>query len=135
MAISVKRLEAMLDLRNTPAENCAKIMHEAMVFANTKKIGPALEIYAEKIGADLLPVYRDKKADRIRIALEIMDKAWGSCGVEYLRAKNDVYCEQGIDYLNTGDTYIATICYDWARGCWRCCSWGDLVENSHRRFE
>ncbi|MCK9355522.1 MAG: hypothetical protein M0R22_00005 [Dehalococcoidia bacterium] len=135
MAISIKRLESMLELRNANEENCAKIMHEAMVFANTKKIGPALEIYAEKIGADLLPVYRDKEGDRIRTALEIMDKAWGSCGVEYIRAKNDVYCERGIDYLNTGDTYSATVMYDWARGCWRCCSYGDFIETSHRSFE
>lgn len=134
MAISVKRLEAMLNLRNAE-ENCAKIMHEAMAFANTKKIGPNLATFAEKKGIDLLPIYRDELSDRIRTALEVMDKAFGTCGVEYLRVRDDVYCENGVDYLNTGETYEPTICYDWKNGCWRCCSWGDLVENSHRSFE
>lgn len=50
-------------------------------------------------------------------------------GVEYIAHKDDSCRETlGLEYLNAGDTYTTTIMFDHARGFWRVCSWGDVVE-------
>ncbi len=36
-------------------------------------------------------------------------------------------------YVNTGDTYSATILWDSTRGAWRITTWGDWIETFERR--
>ena len=52
-------------------------------------------------------------------------------GVEYIAHRDDgwrVDDQYGIEYLNTGDTYTATLLFDHHKQTWRVCSWGDIVE-------
>src|SRR5215831_12578522 len=60
----------------------------------------------------------------------------GYYGVEILRSRHDTqHAFRGISYLNTGDSYGATLLYDYDKGKWILSSWGDVVERSGRRFE
>ena len=53
------------------------------------------------------------------IQLEALSEILGFCGVYYIE-------EIGVDCLNAGDPYIATICYK--EGEFFISAWGDLVE-------
>ena len=52
-------------------------------------------------------------------------------GVEYIEHKDDTWdiC-QGIDYINLGDTYKATICCNRHKLSFFISSWGDIVEGA-----
>ena len=36
----------------------------------------------------------------------------GGFGVEYLRVRDDHFCERGVEYVNLGDFYGETVLYD-----------------------
>ena len=56
-------------------------------------------------------------------------------GVESIPSADDTYHTfRGIEYLNTGDSYGATLMYDFGKGKWVLSSWGDVVERQSRRF-
>jgi hypothetical protein len=63
----------------------------------------------------------------------------GAMGVEYIPAAhesmdavNEPY--SGLDYLNFGDSYTTTLLFDHKKERYYVCAWGDIVENSPRRF-
>ena len=59
----------------------------------------------------------------------------GLHGVEYINSVDDkVHESYGLSYINTGDTYITTLCYDHKSGRIFISSWGDVVEKNPRRF-
>ena len=59
----------------------------------------------------------------------VLDSIGGTCGVGYIAHKDDTSHESyGIEYLNIGDPYAATIIYDHRSGRYRVSSWGDIVE-------
>jgi len=61
--------------------------------------------------------------------LHALNAAAETYGVEYIAHRDDTYSDTyGLEYLNTGDTYTPTLMFDRARGLWRVCSWGDIVE-------
>jgi hypothetical protein len=52
-------------------------------------------------------------------------------GVEYIAHKDDTFnSSKGIDYVNTGDTYCPTICYENKEEFFFIASWGDIVEQN-----
>lgn len=65
-------------------------------------------------------------------ALQALDKVMGTHGVEFTAQHPHSYpVGRSFRYLNTGDTYAATIIrYD---GRWILGSWGDLLEALERR--
>lgn len=59
----------------------------------------------------------------------------GGCGKEYIESKDDTYYEcKGITYINMGDSYIPTLCYDHNSGRIFISCWNDIVERNPRRF-
>lgn len=71
----------------------------------------------------------------VTLALEACNELLGTFGVEYLRSREDTIREAlGVDYLNTGETYAATLSYDNRTDLWRVCSLGSYVEAEPRRF-
>lgn len=68
--------------------------------------------------------------------LLIANKVLNGHGVEYIRSKQDTFAtSQGIEYVNTGDTYDTTLIYDCRSKVFHLTSWGDIVERNPRRFE
>ena len=56
-------------------------------------------------------------------------------GVEYLPSKRDTHGRGvGLEYVNMGETYAATILYDCLRRRFLCAAWGDMVEARPGRF-
>jgi hypothetical protein len=59
----------------------------------------------------------------------------GLHGKEYIASRqDDMFNALGISYVNTGDSYANTLCYDHKSGRIFISSWGDIVENNPRRF-
>lgn len=56
-------------------------------------------------------------------------------GVEYIRHRNDdQYGAYGLTYLNTGDSYVATIIYNHKTDTIAVCSIGDIVEKHMNEY-
>ncbi len=81
------------------------------------------------------PDYDPYKHESFTVArnLEAADKILGTYGVEYMRAADDVYCQRGASYLNTGDSYAPTILRDDVSSTVRIISTGDFQEAAERR--
>jgi len=71
----------------------------------------------------------------IDLKLCVLNSIARTCGVEYLAAVPEDYRKaNGVSYLNTGDTYAPTLCWDHDREKWIIFSWGDLVDSQPERF-
>lgn len=56
-------------------------------------------------------------------------------GIEYIADRRDDCNEyHGIEYINQGDSYIPTLCWDRSSGRIFISCWGDIVEKNPRRF-
>ena len=67
--------------------------------------------------------------------LKEVDRFLGAHGVEYLSPKEyNQYDDKGVYYVNMGDTYISTLCYDAKTDRIFISCWGDIVEKNPRRF-
>jgi hypothetical protein len=81
--------------------------------------------------------FRGKKYER---KLAIIDRLLDMHGVEYgeyeCTRRANMYCQEpkhaGFEYLNSGDTYNATLLYDLDRGSWRVTTYGDMIEHHER---
>jgi hypothetical protein len=63
------------------------------------------------------------------VRMHVLDSIAETHGVEYINHRDDTFTQaQGLDYLNTGDTYALTIIRNCATGRYRVASWGDIVE-------
>ncbi len=73
---------------------------------------------------------------RVDTALDAIDAIIGGSGVMTLTDNqwDKYYCDAGVLYVNMGDTYAPTVCYDTRVDRWMVCSWGDLVEKNPGRF-
>jgi len=59
----------------------------------------------------------------------------GAHGIEYIAdRRDDQHDSYGIEYINMGDSYIPTLCYDRDKDRIFISSWGDIVEKHPRRF-
>jgi hypothetical protein len=67
--------------------------------------------------------------------LQRVNKFLGAHGVEYIAdRRDDQHDVYGIEYINMGDSYIPTLCYDRDKDRIFISSWGDIVEKYPRRF-
>jgi hypothetical protein len=70
-------------------------------------------------------------------ALLALNEVLDACGTESLSLGtapwDRYYCDIVADYVNMGDTYVATITRDRA-GVWRVESWGDALERAERKY-
>jgi hypothetical protein len=69
-------------------------------------------------------------------ALEIINEILDGHGVAVLTDNewDSYYCNIGVEYVNMGDSYAPTVCYDTRKQRWMVCSWADLVEKDRKRF-
>jgi len=110
----------------------AKIVRQAMQYAECGDFGPELQLYA----GDRLSTERSYERRRAT-AFEIMDHVCETYGVEYIPSRQDNWTDgaAGLEYLNTGETYEVTVIYDLRSSAWRIDNWGDIVERDNgRRF-
>ena len=72
----------------------------------------------------------------VQAALELANERLGGHGVEYVESTEDSFRRpMGLSYVNLGDTYSATVAFDWRTLRFRFgASWGDIVERAPRRF-
>ena len=73
---------------------------------------------------------------RPRKLLSKVNNFLGACGVEYLEPENySQHEDNGVYYVNMGDTYISTLCYDAKYDRIFISCWGDIVERYPKRFK
>jgi hypothetical protein len=73
---------------------------------------------------------------KVSIILREADRVLNGNGVEYIDSREDTMRSQdGLSYVNMGDTYDTTLLYDHKTGRFSVGSWGDVVERQPRRFE
>ena len=60
----------------------------------------------------------------------------GGYGIEAIRDNKWSHYHQdiGLTYVNMGDTYTMTVCYDTRSDKWILSSWGDIIERNEKRF-
>lgn len=71
---------------------------------------------------------------RVTIALHAMDEILGTSGVESLGPEEGSSFSPPYKYLNTGDTYAATLIYKRSSDALSIGSWGDIAEK-HPEWE
>ena len=72
----------------------------------------------------------------LTLALEAVNELMELYGVEYIASKDDTMHEvQGVEYINTGETYNLTMTYDYRDDLWRISSWGNYIELEPERFK
>ena len=92
--------------------------------ALAKQIRKELKTFADYAGAGFLV---DK---RLHYHFSALDALLQTQGMEYVAHRlDDRHGSHGLTFLNTGDTYTATIIYDHHRGTLAVTSWGDIVES------
>ena len=116
-----------------------------MNYPSTKTIMTRLEeplrkqaVFSPKRAAVLIRAYMmaADNARRIDDAMNEINKILDGYGIEALTDNewDTYYCNVGVLYVNMGDTYIPTVCYDTRKGQWLISSWGDIVERNEKRF-
>lgn len=95
-----------------------KTIAAAFPSADAKKIRIALET-----GADNLWFYAS-----VTPALDTISQLIGGYGTEFIVPRNSARAH--LAYINMGDTYDATVCFDYRRQRFFIGSWGDWVERN-----
>jgi len=74
---------------------------------------------------------------KIELIHEAINEVLGGYGIEAIRDNqwSSYHCDIGLVYVNMGDTYTPTVCYDTRKDKWFLSSWGDVVEAYPSRFE
>jgi hypothetical protein len=73
--------------------------------------------------------HQPKRLDRI---LACINEVMGGFGVEAIWG-SDAYWPAA-DYINTGDTYSATLLFNRESGAFQLTTWGDFFERNERRY-
>jgi len=98
---------------------------------SVKRIEEGLQISRQQAQA-IKDAMNDGKPNK---ALRLASEATGNFGVEYIESDQDTMrSREGIEYVNTGDTYNTTLIYDYKTGRFYIGSWGGWVERYPRRF-
>ena len=63
---------------------------------------------------------------RVEMVMEAINEILGGYWVDW--------CDGGLLYVNLGDTYTETICYDTRKNKWIVSSWGNIIERNEKRF-
>jgi len=75
------------------------------------------------------------RQEKVHLAI---NEILGGYGVEAIRDNrwdNHFYMDIGLVYVNMGDAYTPTVCYDTRKDQWIVSSWGDSVEKDIKRFD
>lgn len=107
-----------------------------------ERLGPLLEHEYGKdsidsLSAEIRKTMQDSHSHKeIDEALEYFNKMFCGYGIEAVFGKyvDGYYLTVNLLYVNLGDTYIPTICYDTKEERFHICSWGDFVESKPKRF-
>lgn len=77
--------------------------------------------------------YKPRRVERV---MEAINEILGGYGVEQITDSqwDNYWCDSGLLYVNMGDAYSPTICYDTRKDQWIVCPWGDIVERNEKRF-
>jgi len=112
-------------------DEAATIARQAMQWAETGEAKPTFEQYFYDLTHDIPGRFGYADLDdlreytrRVQVALQVMDAAFETFGVEFVEKKRG----SGFSYLNTGDSYGATIVFDWEKETWGIGSWAARVE-------
>lgn len=71
---------------------------------------------------------------RIELIMDALDEVCETFGVVPIWGEDD-FRYPVADYLNTGDTYSATILFNRISGTFRITTWGDFFEKNERRYK
>lgn len=120
---SVKRMVEHLGISEDQAKILKKMMND--------EISPV--VIAEGMGLTK-GFYNDP--DKVYAIMLVADKFMEGSGVEGLEGEYVDSFSQNVQasYVNTGDTYSATLLYDNVTGRFVLTTWGDFVEGHPRRF-
>lgn len=103
---------------------------------------PSVKTLTERLGVEKITameirlIIKGWQKDGSRVSgvmrkLGLISELINGNGVEAIRTVDDTQNDFfGIEYVNMGETYAETICYDWKAGRWLCCSWGSIVESN-----
>lgn len=69
---------------------------------------------------------------RRTMVLHALDVICGTCGVEAIGSSDVAPYSPPYEYLNTGDTYAATLVYNWRSDTLFVSSWGNIAERMPR---
>jgi hypothetical protein len=117
---SVKRLMEHLRI----SENEAIMVHAVLSLKPLKRGERFPVLETNSPGYEL---EHDSASRKLYIINRLLD---GFHGVEIIRSnQDDMHTFRGISYLNTGDSYGATVMRDHGRHKWLLTSWGDVIEN------
>lgn len=77
--------------------------------------------------------YKPRKVERV---MEAINEILGGYGVEQITDNqwSEYWRDGGLLYVNMGDAYSPTICYDTRKDKWIVCPWGDIIERNEKRF-
>lgn len=90
-----------------------------------------LDAFVHALDIDTLRRFRTlAKQGKRQAAQQVADSLLDGYGICYIRCP-----KRGLlaAYVNTGDTYSATLLCNVASGAWRITTWGDFVESFERR--
>lgn len=73
------------------------------------------------------------KPSRVELILSALDETLATCGVEPVWSDHDQFWPVA-EYLNTGDTYSATLLFRRDTGTFRLTTWGDFYEKNEKRL-
>ena len=80
-------------------------------------------------------LWHDEESRKLYMVNRAITEHGSYHGVEIIRSADDtMHSFEGISYLNSGDTYGATLMYDHGRDKWILGCWGDIVERQEKRF-
>lgn len=99
----------------------------------TRKSGPSVARMVKELGvtkAQATELKQLMNEGYVYLTLNRADVMLNGHGREYLLAAYS----SGVEYVNKGDTYAATLMFDFAKNKFLVGSWGDLVETQPRRF-
>jgi len=108
--------------------------HLSEAFSGAIKHGDSTETDLKAIANAIENAYNHRLVDE---ALELANKVIGGSGVEAIRGAwhSNYYQDIVLLYVNTGDTYSASVVYDAVANRWYPgASYGDLVEKVDRKY-
>ena len=99
-------------------------------------IDGTLDPRAESLQADRYAAACYNPPGALTLKLYALNEILCGYGAEYIASSDDGFTDAcGLEYVNMGDPYAATVFYDRGRGRWYVGSWGDVVERFLSRFQ
>jgi hypothetical protein len=106
------------------------------MYPSVKTITQRLSVSKEKAKEIRGLMEGDINPNDVERVFEVINEILGGYGVEQITDSqwDNYWCDGGLLYVNMGDAYSPTICYDTRKDQWIVCPWGDIVERNEKRF-